>query len=68
MSPEQIAKEHRYYLEGLLEDETTKNLPDGAWFQINLDKINWAQRLGDLPAGDEHDIFMAWLELEETEK
>lgn len=66
MTPEQIAKEHFDYIDGLLSGHyDDDDAPDGAWFQRCVDSIEYAQGLAEngLPDADAHDIFMAWLEL-----
>lgn len=67
MKPAKIAKEYQDYLSGLFMDldEEGGDIPDGAWFQMHLDLIEWAQseEMGDLPEGDPHDIYMAYLEV-----
>jgi len=67
MTPEQIAREHFDYLDGLLEyPYNDEDAPDGAWFQRCVDTIALSQSQfpGDpLPQSDPHDIFMSWLRL-----
>jgi hypothetical protein len=51
------------FLDGLL-DDIDDDLPDGAWFQVHIDRVEMAVDGGflKLPDGmDSHDVVMEWL-------
>lgn len=68
MAPEQIARDHFDYIDGLLSGHyDDDDAPDGAWFQRCVDCIEFAQLIRNIPKGDAHDIFMAWMEEKEDD-